>query len=519
MIRDPDVPFLTALRRRCADPRGFALTEVLVAAAVFAMLSMAVLAGVDGASSSTGREKARSVASALAEKEQERMHSVPALELPGYYSKVTKTVGGIVYTIESEADWVTDLTGGTISCVSKEGKADYLKLRTTVSSDTVGTSTAPVQIDSLLAPPPGSAGGNNGTLAVQVNNRDGEGVPGIRVDILGAGSAHADAENTNALGCAIFAGIPADTYDVGFSQLNWVDPEGTLNPHYSAIVTAGATTLKSILYDAKGKVVTGFDTKYWDVGAGTWATEPSKAWALAAANTGVKSGLRIFEVPGTVQSQFTADYLFPFKDGYGLYSGRCAEQNPNEIDPVYGPTNAFQLVDRNSTYDRVAGAKPLRQPAIAVRVADGRFGGSGTYKNRPKWIGTNNVMARLVPESGSTCVDSIPSYATSSSTGLRTLSYTGAGVSRGTSSLNYEDGMYGFVTKGGTFDPGLPWGRWQICADNGSRRQFVTINNNAWNGTDLKASTAWPTNYTVLDVSATGYQAKTCAAGAWPAPS
>jgi hypothetical protein len=88
---------------------------------------------------------------------------------------------------------------------------------------------------------------------------------------------------------------------------------------------------------------------------------------------------------------------------------------------------------------------------------------------------------------------------------------------RSTSS-NYDDGFLGFVTKqvpAGTtwnaryFDPGLPWGVWQVCADYGGRRNFATVINKQPNGTS---------NYVVIDVhsSASGSQAATCGGSGWP---
>jgi hypothetical protein len=395
-----------------------------------------------------------------------------------------------------------------------------------VSSSTVGTSTAPVHLDSLVAPPAGSAGANNGTLAVQVNNRDGIGVEGIRVDIAGPGG-YTDFESTNELGCAIFAYIPADTYDVAFSQLNWVDPEGTLNPHYSATVTAGATTLKSILYDAKGKVTAGFDTRWRDIKNNTWITGNSRAWSLAASNSGVTSGVRVFEMAGSIpQHTFVADNLFPFKDGYGLYPGRCTEENPTAFDPAYGDANAFQLVDRSSTYDRTTSGK-LRLPALPVRVAKGKVT-SGTYINRPKWVATTNVQAKLKVVTASTCSEFIPSVAANATIGLQT--YPTNRTLSGTSTKNFEDGMMGFVTKqpgSGSpaveFDPGLPWGDWIICADDGLRRNFLLVTNDKYDGIDLSYA-ALPATipYKVLDIGtgapgyfAAGSEAKICSQ-TWP---
>ena len=141
------------------------------------MIVLGVLAGIDGAAGSSGREKARSVAGTLAEQDQERMRGMRAVDLSNYAYNRDVTVGTATYNVDSESDWIRDNTGGTVSCTNSSAQADYLRIRTTVTSSTVGKRTAPVQIDSLVAPPVGAVGTNQGTLAVQVNDRDAVGVP------------------------------------------------------------------------------------------------------------------------------------------------------------------------------------------------------------------------------------------------------------------------------------------------------------------------------------------------------
>ena len=63
--------------RSTRSEAGFALIEVIVSAAVLAIVALAVLSGIDAASSSSGREKARAVAASLAEQDQERLRAMP----------------------------------------------------------------------------------------------------------------------------------------------------------------------------------------------------------------------------------------------------------------------------------------------------------------------------------------------------------------------------------------------------------------------------------------------------------
>ena len=62
---------------------------------------------------------------------------------------------------------------------------------------------------------------------------------------------------------------------------------------------------------------------------------------------------------------------------------------------------------------------------------------------------------------------------------------------------------------GGYFDPGLPWGTWQVCADSGGKRNFATVVNKRPTGSST---------YVVIDVGAASAQTATCGGSAWPAP-
>src|SRR3954454_2726592 len=95
------------MRHRPSDA-GFALIEGLVSAVVLALVALAVLSGVEGGHSSSGREKARAVAVlpgaegaspswarekaravalSLAEADQERLRQLPVTELAKYGDK------------------------------------------------------------------------------------------------------------------------------------------------------------------------------------------------------------------------------------------------------------------------------------------------------------------------------------------------------------------------------------------------------------------------------------------------
>ena len=95
---------------------GFALIEVIVSAAVLAIVALAVLSGIDAANGASAREKARAVAASLAEQDQERLRTMPVDMLKNPPQAPDATVDGVTYKIKSEAKWITDDVGGTPGC-------------------------------------------------------------------------------------------------------------------------------------------------------------------------------------------------------------------------------------------------------------------------------------------------------------------------------------------------------------------------------------------------------------------
>lgn len=513
MNRDSGLPLLTVLKRRCfsRDQAGFALIEAIAAAAVLAFLALGVLAGLDGAASSTGREKARSVASALAEQDQERLHAMRAIDLPEYReTRGPENVGGIDYTIVSEVDWISDADGGTPSCTSTAGRADYLRLRSTVTSNTVGAQTPPVRIDSLVAPPISTAGGNNGTLAVQVKNRLGLGEPGVPVSIAGTLAAYSQTKTTNATGCAVFAPVPGQTYNIKLEKPRWVDPGGNPVVNTTGAVSPGSTTVTSLVYDERAQVTTAFDTRYYNPASATYVPAPSRAWSLSLSNSGLPIGPRVFAgtaSPPAPQATITATNLFPFQTGYGVYAGKCVEESPDTpLNQAWAAVNARQLSEKGVDYIRTA---PVRLPALPLRIKDGGA-----------WLGSANVVAKLVVPAGpGACVETLDSAEADTTWGLQSYP-TGRALS---------NALVGFVTKkpgtiGGAveFDPGLPFGTWQICADARlkeggifkNRRNFGTVKNTSPDGdpTPDELDLNWSAAGTLQKNS------KCSDASGWPAP-
>src|SRR3954447_20063885 len=122
---------------------GFAMIEVIVSAAVLAMLALAVLSGMDGASRASGREKARSVAATLAEQDQERLRSQQFYTLvalaAGTPTVQNLNVDGVNYQVKSQAGGRGAPRRSGNGCRSQSTDANYLQISSIVTSRVVGT--------------------------------------------------------------------------------------------------------------------------------------------------------------------------------------------------------------------------------------------------------------------------------------------------------------------------------------------------------------------------------------------
>src|SRR3954454_24752916 len=360
------------MRHRRSDS-GFALIEVIVSAAVLALVALAVLAGVDGASSSSGREKARAVAVSLAEADQERLRQLPVTELAKYGDKApyvvpdpagsARTVDGVQYTVESKAQWVRDDSGDSVSCTSDGHAADYFHITSTVTSSVVGTRIAPARIDSIAAPNV-AYGSTHGTLTVKITDPSDTGVENVLVSVSG-GSAPAP-KKTNAAGCAVFEQVSAATagtdYTVSLNTPGYVDHFGVQTVTRTAKVTPGKLTMVTIPYAPAPVPATTASVRTYAPGSpGT--VVPSKSFQVSAVNSG--DALLMRNWPNTTPAAEAASQsetgLFPFSGAYTYYTGNCHYNDPtnqtyyknlNTVSPNIGLlTGQQQLATAGSVTD------------------------------------------------------------------------------------------------------------------------------------------------------------------------
>ena len=346
---------------RLRREEGALLLEVVFSTLVVALVSAAVLTGVSGSVKVATKNRERSVATQLAEQDQERMRSYKATELDGYSNSQTKTVRGIAYTVDSKTEWYFD-SSGTKSCTSDGNKASYLKLISTVTPQG-GRPGSAVTETSLLAPPNGTFSTTKGALAVMVVDRSGNPRANMTVNLTGGSFSGSDV--TNSSGCANFfnvpVGSPAVTYTVTFAATGLVDRSGNASPSVTTGIVGGQQTLVTEELDGPVDIDVNFDTK-----VGTAAAVPAKAQYARLQSSGLPAPFYLSQSLGsfpTSNNTFSWTSLYPFTSGYAAYGGPCDANDPTD----YGATGySTAVTPGGGPYTITA-----RLPAINIRVQRG----------------------------------------------------------------------------------------------------------------------------------------------------
>jgi type II secretory pathway pseudopilin PulG len=414
--------------RLSKEEHGWLIVEVMISAVVLVIAGLAIFNGLDGASKASGANRNRSEAAALAQQDQERLRSFESSGLSNYHHTGQVTVGGLSYAVTSRAQWVRD-TSGTVSCTLDSSQAQYLLITSSVSDPT--NRNQPVVAQSLVAPHVGDFSSNTGTAAIQLVDRNGNGVSGINV---GLNEPPAPSDTTNSAGCVVFGYLPVlspGPYHAVFSQPGYVDLLGnnsigpsTASDNGATTLVAGQTSLTQFSYDLGATLTVSFDTQ-----VGTNAPQAATAFTANVFNTGIplSPSQRSFPLsaPSNPTSTIAATSLFPFTSSYGVWAGpsACTAANP----ATWSQTADSIVMQPGGTQSLT-----VREPAINIVAKD-----NGTAR-----AGLN---VRVSPQSsGCGNTTTYPKQQTSASGTLP--------------------------------NPGYPYGDYSICVDNGVRHVSTTSN-------------------------------------------
>jgi len=311
-------------RGRLTDEAGSFLVEAMVSAVLVLITGAGILKMMDRGTELSGQQKALATAGNLAQSEQERLRAYPLSKegmtlLSNLRDVRARTVAGVTYTITSRTVWINDESGER-DCATAAAPADYMKLTTTATSPAIGNR-PPAKLESLITPPARSFDENQGSLAVQVNDRSGGPFSGLTLNLTGAATM---SDTTNANGCVLWGYLPAGSgYTVSASRGGYVEPDGSPTIAEPASVVGDQTSNVDLEYDLAGGVRAAFTTKRSST-ATTTATSPQKAMVE---NANAKFSPRAFTPTGS--SLDTGLVLFPFATtSYTIYADGCATARP-----------------------------------------------------------------------------------------------------------------------------------------------------------------------------------------------
>jgi Tfp pilus assembly protein PilV len=416
---------VTPTRRRTppADA-GFALIEVLVSAIVIVITSAGVFGLLQAMTHASADERQHSQAYAIAQEDQARLRSMRLETLNHLDQERPVTLNGTTFTVHSTGVFINDKVS-KVSCAEGTSSADYAQVTSRVTwPGMVNSETA--KIESIVSPSNGSLDSSHGTLAVSVVNESQQPMAGL-VLTLGTTSA-----TTDAGGCVTFPNLPSGSSNLESSGAvaNLVNTEGNFSETKQVGVEAGGTKTVSLQYDHPGTIPVKFKYR---IGSSE-EFKPSSADSIVAVHTGMLA--KVLGTPGgTRLTEIQATPLFPFASEYSVYAGSCEFNKPST-----GPAMPSAVVPAGAA----AAPVTIQLPALNLTVWTGKNESNkgSPFSNAEVWVRDTECLKEGQP------------------------------VTR--KSLT--------IASGNLSDPGLPWGKYDLCADtvpgspnsSGSRRQRIS---------------------------------------------
>lgn len=321
-------------RPRGSDPTdpseaGLSLIEVLIA---FSILTLAAVAGARllGASFAVSRATedqlaAANVATQALETARGAAFTTDAALVTDPAAPEVETVGGVPYTLDLAASWVhPDSTSDACDATSATSSAGYQELlRLTASVSWPGMGVAgPVRQSTTFPPPVGLYSPNDGNLAVEVVGPSGAPVAGVPVTASPTSGATPATIVTSGGGCAFFAYLAPGNYQVTAGGTGEVDPAEVVDPTLEAAVSTGNTASVQVELALGGSLVVSPATSA-PLATGLDGS-PGVGVTLANPSLMPDPPFDAYEPSGAT----TIGPLFPFTDGYRLYSGSCPFNDP-----------------------------------------------------------------------------------------------------------------------------------------------------------------------------------------------
>lgn len=333
-----------AARLRAED--GISLLEVVVAAALVAIIAIGTLTGLEGATATTNENRLRNQAAVIAAASQEALRTEPAnalVSLEKTPTTKTETVENEHFTVTQEAKALIGTTGeNTCEATSKEGETShkggiYYRIMSTVTwPQQQAAKRKAVSQESIITPPDGSA------LEVTVTNdaRTPEPVSGATVSVDNV------AATTGTSGCVLYSAIQATTVSLEVSKTGYITAtEASKLSIQEFAIAPNITTQYNVVLAQPGTIEAIFTYKK----STTYEGKAVESDTFTAYNPGLKTG---YEGGGTINSPkattTSTNTIFPFTEQWQVYAGDCTADDPTTVtsNAIPAPT---VLVEGNKT--------------------------------------------------------------------------------------------------------------------------------------------------------------------------
>ncbi|MGY4858102.1 type IV pilus modification PilV family protein [Cryobacterium sp. AP23] len=340
-------------RGQDADDSGLSLVEVLVAMMIFAIIALGVAFGIVNSLVMTKESRSREVAINLASQEIDLDRSVNdifgVLNAPAW----DKVINGTTFHVARTSSWVSE-DDSTMVCGSGGGSLQYKRVSVRVTWDGQSAATAPVVVDTLIAPNSRINDPALGTIIVSIKSASGAGIPGVTVTVTPSAvvpnTAAALAVPTLALtdeqGCSFALKVVPGTYDVKVAKSDFVDIKQIVSPVVMLGVAAGSAASAPFDFD-NGAI---FNLRYASNYTGGSSTLPTNLDTTFISTLG---GVTTKQLGGV-----TTTRLFPFVDGYKTLVGAY-------VAPVAALPSCINVDPAAWTVPAADGAVGRTQPTVA----------------------------------------------------------------------------------------------------------------------------------------------------------
>lgn len=451
-----DLPGVRAPRP--AGDEGFALIEVVVTAALVVLIAAGVLITIDTASKASGQDRARTQAAMLAQEDQERLRAMTPAQLtalvtnpPAPVTKRLFVVGNGPeqdYTVTSSASWVDDQLAAP-TCGGSPSAARYLRINSSVSWPSMGGQT-PVTEQSQVAIPP-----SGGSITVQIRDHNQNAVGGIPVSLAPptGGSPYTGTSSASPNGCAEWDYLTPGNYSLTVgpkaSTPPYVDPNGNTTTPAQTVVASDATSQAvQVSFDQGGTVSAPYWTK---IGTNVYQSPgaPQQNDQVTFSQSGMTGGARIFGTAGTMTTSLTTPALFPFSSAYTVYPGGCTAADPMSNGQA-----------KDQTVTVTAGSSGIALPPLNAGDPNGIELPSLNVTVQSNGTPVNGASVTITRQLNGTC-----------------------------SSFKYpvqttvKDPVQSTLTAGRIPYPGVPFGKYVVCAATGGHYQQSSVVSPSWTGT------------------------------------